>query len=549
MSTEPDDHNPDSEPGQDPNAELSPEEQAAEILRALGAEDRLKELDTEHSDDSGEADYSDGKPSQATRLVALARRQYRTVLGNDGKCYAGPLDGPRIALTLRGENGLRTRLARAYFDDTQSAAGASAIADAMTVLEGQAVDTDPEPVALRIARHDGGALVLDLGTPDARAVVIGPDGWEIVNEPPVLFRRTRLTSPLATPARQGADGSDRLDRLRGLLNVSESGFRLLVAWLVAALFPGIPHPILALSGEQGTAKSTTGRTLVSLIDPSPAPLRTAPKDARAWTVQAAASWTVMLDNVSSIPAWFSDTLCKAVTGDGMVERALYTDDDVNVLSFQRVIGMTTIDAGALRGDLAERILMVELDPIPPSARRTDDHVKADYESAAPAILGAILDLTAQVLATLPTVTVTELPRLADFAKILAAIDQVQGWSTLADFTALAQEITEAVIEADRFADAVRGLIHDKRNWTGTAARLLELLPAPDGTAKTWPRTARGVSGHLRRVAPALRKHGIGIDFVRSSDGSGARLIRLRFGDDPIQPSDRHEPSEIPFDLP
>lgn len=503
---------PDGE-NREPDTEASPQEKAAAILREVGAPDL-------------EPETGDGKPSQATRLVGLARRNYRTVLGSDGKTYAVPLEGARVALTLRGENGLRTRLARAYFDDTQSAAGASAIADAMTVLEGQAVDTEPEPVALRVARHED-ALVLDLGTSDGRAVVVKPDGWEIVDESPVLFRRTRLTSPLPTPARAtGAEtrtGVDGFDRLRGLLNVSESGFRLMAAWLVAGLFPGIPHPILALTGEQGTAKSTTGRMLVTLIDPSPAPLRAAPKDVKDWTVQAAASWTVMLDNVSSIPAWFSDTLCKAVTGDGMVGRALYTDDDVNVLSFQRVIGMTTIDAGAMRGDLAERLLMVELDPIPPSARRTDDEVKAKFDAAAPAVLGAILDLAAKVLATLPEVTVTELPRLADFAKILAAIDQVNQWTTLADFTALAQEITEAVIEADPFADAVRAMVCDKREWAGTAARLLELLPPADGAVKSWPKTARGVSGHLRRVAPALRKHGIGIDFSRS----GTRVIHLR----------------------
>jgi hypothetical protein len=506
--TTPEDQAP--EPGEQDDAR-SPDEQAAEFLEAIGATDRLKHLDTEPK-------AGDGKPSQATRLVALARRSYRTVLGADGKTYAVPLDGARVALTLRGENGLRTRLARAFFDDTQSAAGASAIADALTVLEGQAVDTTPEPVALRVARHED-TLVLDLGTPDGRAVVISPAGWEIVDESPVLFRRTRLTSPMPTPERAPAG----LDRMRGLLNVSEDGFRLLVAWLVAGLFPGIPHPILALTGEQGTAKSTAGKMLVCLIDPSPAPLRAAPKDAKAWTVQAAASWTVMLDNVSTIPAWFSDTLCKAVTGDGMVERALYTDDDVNVLSFQRVIGMNTIDAGALRGDLAERLLMVELDPIPPSKRKTDDEVKAAFDAAAPAILGALLDLTARVLKTLPEINVTELPRLADFAKILAAIDQANEWTTLADFTALAQEITEAVIEADPFADAVRAMVAERRDWSGTAAKLLELLPAGEGSGKSWPRTARGVSGHLRRVAPALRKHGIGIEFSRS----GTRTIHLQ----------------------
>jgi hypothetical protein len=500
----------------EPEGPPTPEQRACEIVREI----------------TGDLE-SDGKPSQATRLVELARRSYRTLLGTDGKCYAVPLEGAPIALPMRGENGLRTRLARAYFDEHKAAAGASAIADALTVLEGQAADTDPEPVALRIAEHDG-SLVLDLGTTDGRAVVVRPDGWEIVDTSPVLFRRTRLTSALPTPQRTAPGEPDGFAQLHALLNVSQSGFRLLVAWLVAALFPEIAHPILSLYGEQGTAKSTTGRLMVTLVDPSPAPLRAAPRDLRTWHVQAAASWTVMLDNVSTIPQWFSDTLCKAVTGDGVVERQLYSDDDVNVLSFRRVIGMTTIDAGALKGDLGERMLMVELDPIPPEARRTDDELQAAFEKAAPAVLGAVLDLTAQVLAALPAVAVAELPRLADFAKILAAVDQVRGWSTFADFTELAKEITEAVIEADPFADAVRALIHSQRQWSGTAGRLLEILPAPDGLAKTWPKTARGVSGNLRRVAPALRKHGIGLEFSKSSD----RLIHLRFGSFGNQPPNR-----------
>ncbi|HEV2344516.1 MAG TPA: hypothetical protein VGS97_10525 [Actinocrinis sp.] len=516
------------EPDQGTDPEGDAEAQVEAILAAIGAEDALKELDRRRADQpdaerpAGGGDSGEGGrgPSQATKLVELARRDFRTVLGSDGKTYAVLLAGPNLALSLRGENGLRSRLAKLFFDETQTAPGASALADALNVLEGQAVDAAPEPVALRVARHEGN-LILDLGQPDGRCVVISPGEWHVEPESPVLFRRTRLTAPLPVPSRTVGG----LDRLRELLNVGEAGFRLLVAWLVATVFPDIPHPILALSGEQGTGKSAAGRALVSLLDPSPAPLRAAPKDMRAWTVQAAASWTVMLDNVSSIPAWFSDTLCKAVTGDGMVERALYTDDDVSVLSFQRVIGMTTIDAGAMRGDLAERLLLVELEPIRPDQRRTDEQVKTAYETGRPAILGAILDLTAAVLAVLPDVQVDELPRLADFAKILAAIDQVNGWTTFNDFTILAGEITEAVIEADPFADAVRTLIQTKRTWTGTAAALAELL-TPHDPPKTWPRTPRAVAGHLRRVAPALRKNGIAIDFLREANGNRQRLIRL-----------------------
>src|SRR4029453_9878290 len=166
---------------------------------------------------------------------------------------------------------------------------------------------------------------------------------------PVLFPRSALTAPLPEPERGGS-----LDELRRLLNVDEERFRLVVAWLVSTLVSDIPHPILALTGEQGTAKSTAPRLVVSLIDPSPAPLRPATNEMRSWAAAASASWIVALDNVSAIPAWFSDTLCKAVTGDGIVERALFTDDDISVISFRRCIALTTIDAGRLAGHLAQR---------------------------------------------------------------------------------------------------------------------------------------------------------------------------------------------------
>ena len=44
----------------------------------------------------------------------------------------------------------------------------------------------------------------------------------------------------------------------------------------------MPHPILALTGEQGTAKSTAARLVVELVDASPAPLRTQPREMRSW---------------------------------------------------------------------------------------------------------------------------------------------------------------------------------------------------------------------------------------------------------------------------
>jgi hypothetical protein len=459
-------------------------------------------------------------PSQAAVLARLAEEHYRLLRSDDGRPYAVKRTGPNIAVLLRGKGALRAQLARFYADAYASRVpSASALADALTVLDGRAADKDPEPVYLRLAQQEE-RIILDLGTPDGRCAVIGPDGWAREPRSPVLFRRTNLTSPIPDPVRAG----DGLDKLRDLLNAEEKEFRLIVAWLVSALIPDLPHPIMALHGEQGSAKSSTAQMLVDLIDPSPAPLRSVPRDMKQWAVTASASWAVALDNVSTIPAWLSDTLCKAVTGDGYVDRVLYSDDDVTVLAFRRAVLMTSIDPGALAGDLAERLLVIELQPILDTGRRPEAEVRAAFADARPAILASLLDLLAQVLAVLPGVNLEQMPRMADFARILAAVDQVQDWATLRDYLNASKNVAADVIDGDPFARAVIGMAD--HGWKGTATQLMAAIVPPDPKPKEWPKDATRAAGKLKRIATELRKIGVEVTEGRSTGRDRTRWYKI-----------------------
>ncbi|MEV6817921.1 ATP-binding protein [Nocardiopsis dassonvillei] len=462
-------------------------------------------------------------PSQAAKLVELAEQHYRLFTGTDGRSYAVALDGPNIALPLRGRSGVRTALARRYTDVYRGQVPSqTALADALTVLEGHANDTAPEPVHLRVARF-GDALVLDLGTVDGDCVVASPEGWEHRAVSPVTFRRTGLTSPIPAPSRD----TDGLGELRGLVNADEDAFRLLVGWLVAALIPDIPHPVLAFKGEQGTGKSTAATMAVNLVDPSPAPLRSMPRDVKQWAVTASASWVVCLDNVSTIAPWLSDTLCKAVTGDGLVDRALYSDDDVTVISFRRVLAMTSIDTGTLAGDLSERLLTVELQPITRDRRRPDADVAHAYEEVRPVVLGALLDLLCEVLAALPTLSLSELPRMADFARVLGAVDQVRGWSTLATYTNAADTVAADLLDGEPFGRAVVDYVERHGQWRGTVGDLLTVLPVPEPRPARWPKGNPQAGSQLKRLAPVFRTLGISFDDTqRGSDRKRARLYVL-----------------------
>jgi hypothetical protein len=463
-------------------------------------------------ENTGDQPAKEGRsPSQSTQLVKVARERFDMFISDDGRPYAVRKDGPNLALPLRGRAGLRSTLARIFAQEqSNTAASQSALADAMTVLEGFAQEADARVPHLRTAR-DGDRIVVDLGTPDGRCVIVDPDGWSRESRSPVLFRRSGAMRALPSPTRDG----DGLALLGGLLNMGEEGFRLLVGWLVAAFIPDLPHPILTFRGEQGTGKSKSAQMVIGIIDPSGAPKRTAPRDVKSWGVQAFNSWALCLDNISYVPDWLSDALCRAVTGDGIVDRALYSDDDVVVLEFRRVLALTTIDAGALAGDLAERLLTIELELIPDNKRREEAELDRAYADAHASILASLFDLLAEVLKVLPDVNLTERPRMADFARILAAVDQVKGWGTLKSYKAGARDAVSDVLDGDQFAQALVELVDSfgGKELSETAADILARI-TPERPPKSWPKDATRTGGKIKRLAPALRTIGIEVDDTR-----------------------------------
>lgn len=464
--------------------------------------------------DTGTASEEGRGPSQAAILVKVARDRFDLFMSDDGRPYAVAKDGPNIARPLRGKAGLRALLAKIYADEQGGAVPSqSALTDAMTVLEGVAQAAEIRTPHLRVAR-DGDRVIIDLGTTDGRCVIAGPDGWERCPRSPVLFRRSGAMKALPDPVRDG----DGLAKLAALLNVDTDSFRLLVAWLVAAFIPDLPHPILAFRGEQGTGKSKSAQMVIGIIDPSGAPKRTAPRDVKSWATQAFNSWALCLDNVSYIPDWLSDALCRAVTGDGIVDRALYTDDDVVVLEFRRVLALTTIDAGALAGDLAERLLTIELSLIKDTERREEGELDRAFADAHAAILASLFDLLAQVLKALPDVQLTERPRMADFARVLAAVDHITGWSTLEHYTAGARNAVADVLEGEPFAQAVVELVDRAGQVTATAQQILDRVDTPDRLPKKWPKDATRAGGQLKRLAPALRTIGVEVTESRNKRG-------------------------------
>ena len=327
--------------------------------------------------------------------------------------------------------------------------------------------------------------------------------------------------PLPIPERGGT-----IDALRPFLNVKyDLDFVLVVSWALACLRNRGPYPLMALSGEQGSAKSTLCAMLRALLDPNTAPLRALPREDRDLFIAASNGYVLAFDNISGLPPWISDTLCRLATGGGFAVRQLYTDQDEVLFDAARPVILNGIEDIVTRPDLADRAVILTLEPIPDERRRPETEVWASFEAERPGILGALLDAVVEGLKRLPKTHLPKLPRMADFA-LWATACETALWPAGTFWSAYSgnrDEVAESVIDADPIAAAVRAMMEartDRTVWTGTASDLLGALAQEVGDfvarSKTWPDNPRALSGRLRRAATNLRKIGFEIGFHRDS---------------------------------
>ena len=483
------------------------------------------------AEEHGVDDQHDGKKvSQATQIVEMVTASISLWHSDENEPFATIENkGHRENWPLRSR-AFRDFLDYSFYRSHDKAPNSQARQGAIDTLSGMARYDSPEhKVWTRIAEHNG-SILLDLGDEDWKAVAICPNGWEMVNSPPVKFQRPKSMRPLPVPLHNGS-----VDELRRFLNLgSDADWVLIRAWLVQSVFATGPYPIMTLYGEAGSAKSTAARILKSCVDPTIAPLRSKPRNELDLLIAALNSWTIALDNLSFLSTWLSDALCRLATGGGLGTRQLYTNAEESLFDVQRPVILNGITSLAERGDLQDRCIVVTLPIIDEDARRIEDDFWDDFNEAHPAILGGLLDVVSGALKQLPAVKLDRLPRMADFARRAVAAEKGQGWGHGTFMAAYAENragANDTALEASPVAGAVVDFMASRDEWSGTAAVLLAELDSLVGETKTkrkdWPVDGAQLGKILRRIAPNLRQAGTDVQF----DTPKRRMLAIRKGRD------------------
>lgn len=321
------------------------------------------------------------RDSQAKAMVSMASMTATFFHTSDGEAFACiDDDGIHKTIKVKSEDaGLW--LTRLIYNATETVPNPSSLKTALRTLEARARFDGPETeVHIKYAAH-AGCIYIDLVNENWEQVEISPEGRRVIaaKDSPIKFRRERGMAAMCHPVENGS-----LDPLQDLLNLeSEADFKLIVGWLIGAMNPAGPFPIMTLVGEQGSSKSTTARLLKQLTDPASIDLVALPKSERDLAIAARKTWTLPYDNLSKLSNGLSDAFCRLSTGGGFRTRTLYTDENEMLFNSIRPVIMNGITDFVTRQDLADRAIIINLPQIPKHKRLTEKQLMERWATANP----------------------------------------------------------------------------------------------------------------------------------------------------------------------
>ncbi len=506
-----------------------------ESMRSALAEagfDRLTKLD-EAVKAAGPKRKKKKAKTLASTMIELARSEGEFSQESDGSVFVSVVVG-EVRKTFALKSGAyRDWLSMRCYANSGHSPSRTVADEVIRILRAMA-EADCAPKAATFIRVASFAdeVYIDLANDKWQAVRITAEGWSVVGpeELPGTFRFKRPAAMLPLPTPE--DGGD-ICELRDFINVEadgiapsidDSSFVMLVMFIVSCFRHG-PYGVLSIDGESGTAKTTTCEIVRMATDPARMLTKAFPRSDDDLFVGAAGSHLQAFDNVSTIPHWISDSLCRLTSGGGHSKRELYSDDGEVILKARRPVVINGIHPEMQRGDLLDRSIIVSLSPI--TKRRSESEVKAGFGEALPRIFGAVCDLIAHGLKRLPDVKIDgKTPRLADFETFGRACETLvwQAGTFRRVYAAMRADAKDKLLRRSPVAAALTDYMRKRLDkdfettWTGSAETLEEALAAYANTGSfdaDWPGSANALTRRLREIAPLMREaRNIDIQFGR-----------------------------------
>ncbi len=498
--------------------------------------EELKNLLLNSSKNSNDSTEDSGSKSPAELLLELITNN-----SNSYELFHDESKTPFVRIYINdhheiwklGNSEFRRYISGLFYKEYKKFISNENINSVIGVLSASAIfDCESYELNNRVAWHEN-AIYYDLSDSKCQSIRITDSGWEVIQDTPILFKRYshQLPQPIPIP------GIDLFNYMKFFNVKDEHDEILLLCWALSCFIPDIPHPALYLHGTQGSAKSTCQRMLKRLIDNSSVDLLVLVNNKAEIAQILSHHWLSNFDNISKMDDEISDTICRAISGYAFSKRELYSNDDDIILKIKRCIGINGINMVAIRPDLLERSILVELQPIAANKRLLEKELLEQFENQKPAFLGACFDVISKAIILKKGLKLANKPRMSDFFEWGYCFTEALGLNPEKFVDAYNCNLKKQYLESIYSEFSMKLLyehINERKHWEGTADDLnseLFKLACNKGLIeykREWKITANSLGRTLNRYKPAFEQLGIYIDKVHSHSQRVIKIVKKSF---------------------
>ena len=402
---------------------------------------------------------------------------------------------------------------------------------AMSMIRNQAQfsNTPVETLHNRIAMVDN-TIYYDLRRSDWKLVKISQNGVEMVeidSTTPMFERKQHQREQV----QYIIDNSrDPLEELVQLLRIQSQFRQIFKVHLVSMFLEDVPVPIMVPKGEQGSLKTTITKAIKRTVDPSGEEVSSIPPNRDDLVLLLNNRFMPNFDNVSFITPTNSDILCRAVTGEGLSKRKLYSDSTEIIYAYRRKIILNGISFGMNRSDLMERCIVYETKAPTSLERITEEEFNETFSKLLPYLLGQIFTVLSRVLKSYKDVKsqIRELPRMADFAVYGECISRELGYtdfSFVTDYTEKLKQSAIGIIENHPVVFAITTMMESETKYEDTVQNFFDkakqlAIENKIDIENNFPSISNKVQSVIDRIKPNLRSLGFEISFYQYTKSDG-----------------------------
>ena len=227
------------------------------------------------------------------------------------------------------------------------------------------------------------------------------------------------------------------------------------AWIYALFFPEMmeTRPLLVVEGDRGSGKSTLFRSIETALRGPIGTVTELPTDQKSFKETVREQNYVFFDGVDHLWPGLANLLSTVSTGAQERVRILYTNNEFATYRLRAFFGISTMDAKFLREDVADRSILLTVSRLKKMIPESDlKRLVLEFRNE---IWGELLTDLNRLVNVLQDFEIDSVGlRMADFAKLLAALCEVHEVDVEDMLRVLRKEQAKAVLQRDPVFDAI-----------------------------------------------------------------------------------------------